>query len=151
VEYAVVGGELIVGAVQSSFGAGAIVTADVDDERVVEFAFVLNLLDHAADLMIGIGGVSGEDLGLARIELLLDQRERVPPRQLCTTIRSLSFRPRGKLGIRRDHAKPLLVGEDLVAQLFVTHIKLALELIDPFPGWLMRRVAAAGHIVEKER
>ena len=78
VQDAVVGGELIEGAVQSAFGAGAVVAADVDDERVVEFALVLNLLDHAADLMIGVGGVSGEDLGLARVEFLLDRARASP-------------------------------------------------------------------------
>ena len=27
---------------------------------------------------------------------------------------------------------------------------LPLKLIDPFPGWLMQRVRATGHVIEKE-
>ena len=78
---AVVGGQLIEGAVEGAFGAGAVVAADVDDQRVVELAHVLDGLDDAADLVVGIGGVAGEDLRLARIEFLLQQGKRVPLRQ----------------------------------------------------------------------
>ena len=85
---AVVGGHLVERALQGAFGAGAVVAADVDDQRVVELAHVLDRLDDAADLMVGIGGVGGEDLRLARIEFLLHQRKRVPPRQLCAAIRA---------------------------------------------------------------
>ena len=54
-----------------AFGTGAVVAADIDDERVVELALVLDLLDHAANFMVGVGGVGGEDLRLAGEELLL--------------------------------------------------------------------------------
>ena len=60
------------------FGARAVVADDVDDERVVELPHVLHGLDHAADLIVGVRRVAGEDLGLARVEPLLDRRERVP-------------------------------------------------------------------------
>src|ERR1700722_4149160 len=75
----VVGGHLVERTLQSAFGTGAIVADDVDDQCVVELALVLNLLDHAAYLMVGVSSVAGKDLGLARIELLLDFRERIPP------------------------------------------------------------------------
>ena len=45
----------------------------------------------------------------------------------------------------------LLVGEDLLAQLLPTHVELALELVDPFLLRLMRRMGAAGHVVDEER
>ena len=54
------------------------------------------------------------------------------------------------MGIRGDHAKPLLVGEDLVAHLLPPHVELALELVDPLLLRLVRRVRAAGNVVEEE-
>ena len=39
-------------------------------EDDIELALVLDLLDHAANFMIGIGGIGGEDLGLARVHFL---------------------------------------------------------------------------------
>ena len=75
---AVVGSHLIEGALESAFGAGAVVAADIDDQRIVELALVLNFLDHAADFMVSVGGIGGEDLGLARVELLLDHLRASP-------------------------------------------------------------------------
>ena len=66
---------------QRAFGARAVVADDVDDQRVVELAHVLDLLDDAADLVIGIGRVTGEHFGLAGEQLLLIGRQGVPLRQ----------------------------------------------------------------------
>jgi hypothetical protein len=74
---------------------------------VVQLAGVLDGLDHAADLVVGIGQVCGIDVGLADVELLRLGRERVPLGQV--------LRPRRELGILRDDAEPLLVGEDTLA------------------------------------
>ena len=52
-----------------AFGAGAVVAADVDDERVIELAQVFHGLDDPADLMVGVGHVGGEDFRLAGEEL----------------------------------------------------------------------------------
>ena len=57
---AVVGGHLVERSLERAFGAGAVVAADVDDQRVVEFAHVLDRLDDAADLMVRVGGIAGE-------------------------------------------------------------------------------------------
>ena len=133
VEDAVVRGHLVERARERAFGARPVVAVDVDDQRVVELAHVLDRLDHAAYLVVGIGGIGGEYLGLARIEFFLEQRKRVPMRQLR--------RPRRELGIGRDHAQPLLVGEDLVAQFFPAHVELALEFLDPLLCRLMGRVS----------
>ena len=51
--------------IQRALGAGAVVAVDVDDQRVVELAHVLDRLDHAADLVVGVGHVRGEDIHLA--------------------------------------------------------------------------------------
>ena len=45
-------------------------------------------LDDAADLVVGIGGVGGEHLGLAGEQLLLVGRQRVPLRQVYPARRS---------------------------------------------------------------
>ena len=68
-------GDLVRRADQAAFGAGAVVAADIDDQRIVELAHVLDRLDHAADLMVGVGHVGGEDLDLADEHLLLVGRE----------------------------------------------------------------------------
>ena len=53
-------GDLVGRADQRALGAGAVVAADVDDQRVVELAHVLDRLDHAADLVVGVGEVGGD-------------------------------------------------------------------------------------------
>ena len=63
--------DLVRRAERPALGAGAVVAVDVDDQRVVELAQVLEGLDHAADLVVAVGGVGGEDLDLADEELLL--------------------------------------------------------------------------------
>jgi hypothetical protein len=107
IEDAVVRGHLIEGAARGAFGAGAIVAADVDDERVVELAHVFDGLNHPADLVVGVGCVGSKHFCLACIQLLLLGGERLPLFQV--------IRPRGEFRIRRDHAETLLVGEDLFA------------------------------------
>src|SRR5262249_42048072 len=69
----------------------------------------------------------------------------------CATIVSLTVRPRGELGSLRDDAEPLLVGKNLLAQLLPAHVELAFELVSPLRFGLVRRVSAAGHIIDEER
>lgn len=61
-----------------TLGAGAVVTVDVDDQCVVELAEVLVLLDDAADLVVAVRRVRGEDLDLADEQLLLVGGELIP-------------------------------------------------------------------------
>ena len=75
---AVEGGELVRRAVEHALGARAVVAADVDDQRVVELAHVLDRLDDAADLVVGVGEIGGVDVRLPDEELLLVGVERVP-------------------------------------------------------------------------
>ena len=60
--------------IERALGARAVVAVDVDDQRVVELAHVLDRLDHAADLVVGVGDVGGEDVDLADEHLLLVAR-----------------------------------------------------------------------------
>ena len=112
-------------------------------ERVVPLAQVLDRLDHAADLVVGVGHVAGVDLGLAGEHLLVFLAERVPLRH--------AVRPRGQLRVRRNDAEALLVGEDPLALLVPAVVELALELLDPFLGRVVRRVRRAGRVVDEER
>ncbi len=57
--------------IEHAFGAGAVVAADVDDQRVVEFAHVLDGLDDAADFVVGVCEVGGINVGLLDEEFLL--------------------------------------------------------------------------------
>src|SRR5262249_4745626 len=72
-------GNLVWRADRCAFGARAVVTGDIDDERVVEFAHILDVLDYATDLVVGIGPVGGEHIRLADEHLLLVVSELVPP------------------------------------------------------------------------
>ena len=72
---AIESGELVGRAVDHAFGARAVVTADVDDQGVVELAEVFDGLDDPADLMVGVGEVRAVDIGLLDEELLLQQTE----------------------------------------------------------------------------
>src|ERR1700678_3717057 len=71
VKDAVVPGHRIVCTGQRTLCADAIISIDINDQSIVEFSLVLNLLNHSANFMIGIGGVSCEYFRLPRIEFLL--------------------------------------------------------------------------------
>jgi hypothetical protein len=75
-------GELVRRAVKHALGACAVVAADVDDQRVVQFAEVFDGLDHPADLVVGVRQVGPVDVGLLDEELFLQPTERIPLRQL---------------------------------------------------------------------
>ena len=56
--------QFVVGAFQATFRAGAVVTHDVDEQRVVEFADFVDGVDESADLDVRVLGKSGEGLHL---------------------------------------------------------------------------------------
>src|SRR5262249_31712415 len=100
---------------------------------------------------VSVSDIAGKIFRLAGVEFLLDQRERIPPRQFCAAVLTLTVRPRGELGTLWDDAEPLLVGKNLIAQLLPAHIELAFELVSPLRLWLVWRVSAPGHIINEER
>ena len=138
-------GELVRRPVEHALGARAVVAADVDDQRVVELAHVLDGLDHPADLVVGVREVGAVDVGLLDEELLLVPTERIPLRQF--------LRPRRQLRIGGDDAQPFLVGEDGLAQFVPAAVEQmhVADLLDPLRRRMMRRVRAAGHVIDKER
>ena len=130
----------------AALGAGAVVAVDVNDQRVVELAYVLDGLDDAADLVVVVGLISGKDIGLPDEQLLLLRRELIP------LLENL-LRPRRELGSCRNHPEPLLVLKNLLPQLVpavVEEVHVA-DLLHPFLGRVMRRVGGAGHVIDEER
>ena len=61
---------LVEGAVEGPFGRGAVVADDVVDEGVVEDLGLLEQIDQAADLVVGVLEEPGVDLHLAAQERL---------------------------------------------------------------------------------
>ena len=67
--------QLVEGAGQRSLQARAVVPEDVDDERVLELAHLLDRVEQAADVPVGVLLEAGIDLHLPRVQLLLGIRE----------------------------------------------------------------------------
>ena len=79
--HAVVVGQLVHDAVQPALGGWAVVAGDVDDEGVVQVAGLLDRLDDAADLVVGVLDRGAEDFHPAGADLLVQVGEVVPRRQ----------------------------------------------------------------------
>ena len=114
---AVVVAQLVHGAVQAALGRRAVVAGDVDDERVVELARLLDGLDDAADLVVGVLDRAAEDFHPAGADLLVGVAELVPRRQ--------GRGPRRELGAGRDDPQLLLPRQDALAELVVAVVELA--------------------------
>jgi hypothetical protein len=76
--HAVEVGVLVEHAVLAALAAAAVVTGDVEDQRVVGLAHFPERVQHAADLVVGVFGEGREHFGLAGKEALLVGRELVP-------------------------------------------------------------------------
>jgi hypothetical protein len=63
--------QLVQGAVHAALGRGAVVAGDVDDQRVLEIAGLLDGLDEAAGLVIAVLERSAEDRHPAGADLLV--------------------------------------------------------------------------------
>ncbi len=135
--------ELVERAGDRALHAGAVVTPDPQDQRVVELAELLDRVKHPADVVVGVLGVARVDLHLARIERL-ERVGDVVPRRECRVARR-------EFCVGRDHAKLLLSGERLLAERVPALIELPLVLVGPSLRDVVRRVAAAGRVVDEER
>src|SRR5262249_5331733 len=130
-------------ALQRTFAAATVVAHDVDDQRVVEFTYLADRIDHSADVVVCVGESAGIDLGHSRIEPLLVGGQAVPGGKLLG--------PRRQLGIGWDDAKLLLACQRVLADLVPPLVELALELGDPLLRSVMRSVRRACRVVSQER
>ena len=135
--------QLVEGAGQRPLHARAVVPEDVEDEGVVELAHFLDRVEQAADIPVGVLLEAGIDLHLARVEVPLAVRERVPGGK--------RVRSRRQDRIRRDHAQRLLPLERLLAEHIPPLVELAAILLAPLDRDLVRRVRAPGRVVDEPR
>ena len=141
---------LVDGTVRRAFAGGAVV-GGVQDQRVLELPGLLQVVDDAADLHVGVFREPGKDLGHAREQLLLVRVERIPRADGVGRVR-LRFRQRvdrRQLRALRqdallDHARqhPGAVG-------LVAVVELALVLVDVLLRGVVRGVIGA-RVVEHE-
>ena len=139
-------GSLVRGAERAALSTGAVVSIEIDDQRVVELTHVLNGLNNATDLMIDIGLVGGEYLHLPDEQLLFDIAQLVPGLEHFVG-------PWLELGVGRNHTEFLLVGEDRLAQLLVALVEEmhALDLLDPLLGRVVRSMGRPGGVLYEKR
>ena len=114
-----------------AFGAGAVVAEDVDDDRVVAEAQLIEFVDQLADLSVDVLDEAGEDLHQAPLERALGLGDAVP--------RGHGVGARRELRVGRDPAQLLLAREDALAIRVPAVVELALVLVGPL---LERRGAA---------
>src|SRR5262249_4149410 len=134
---------LVVQAYHAALGAGAVVADDVEDERVVELAEILDGPDQPTDLGVGVLAVAGEHFHLAGEELLLVRAQRRPVFD--------GRRLRRELRVRRYHAQTLLAGQGLLAYGVPALIELAPVFRDPRLGHVMGRMGGTRREVHEER
>ena len=130
-------------AVERALGRGAVVADDVVDQRVVEDAQLLQRVEQAADVVVGVLHEARIDLHLPAQHGLERLGHLVPGRDLLVA--------RGELAVRRDDAELLLPGEGLLAQLVPALVELALVLVGPLLRHVVGRVGGAGREVDEER
>ena len=140
---AVEGGELVRRAVERTFGAGTVVAADVDDQRVVELAHVVDGLNHAADLVVGVGEVGGVNVRLPDEQPLLVRREIVPLGR--------SFGHGVNLRVLGNDAEPLLIGKYLSRTISSPVEQMHVPELQSIRSRVMRRVCSARRVVEEKR
>ena len=126
-----------------AFHAGAVVAPDPDDHRVVELAELLDRVDHASDVVVGILREAGVDLHLTGVERLQLLGHVVPCREGGIA--------RCQLRVGGDDAELLLAREGLLPKRVPALVELTLVLVRPGCGDVMRRVAAPGREVHEER
>ena len=128
-------GELVGRAQCGALGAGAVIAADVDDQRVVELSHVLDGLDDATDLVVRVGQEACVHFGLAGEHLL---------GRASSVSHSGTLSGHGvSLALAGTHPRRFWFSKIRVTLFVVAVVELALELLDPFLGRMMRRVRGA--------
>ena len=134
--------DFVGGAARAALGAGAVVRDD-HDQRIVELADALEVVEHAANMMVGVRQETGEDLHHACVELFLLWGE-------CLPVWHIGIMTR-EFGTLRHDAQLFLPGEDLLAVGIPAVVERAFVLVRPLPGHVMRRVHGTGAEVQVKR
>jgi hypothetical protein len=150
--------DLVDGSVWSALTAGTVVRDDHDD-GVVELAGVLQIVQDAADLGVGVAQETGEHLGHPAEQPLVVVAERVPRSHGVLqgpwfTVGPLDIRvriDRRQLGVGRDDAEALLVLQHDLAVTLVAHVESARVAVCPLLEDVMRRVTGAGTDIREPR
>ena len=82
---------LLVQVLDPGFPDRAVVTPDVEDQGVVEFALLLDLLDHSACLRISVFGEPGKEFHHATLKRLFAFGDRISRRHRFREIGQLRF------------------------------------------------------------
>ena len=136
-------GVLVGAAVRAALGARTIVADDIEDQRVVEAAELLERVDQPPCLVVGHFGEAGEHLHLSREQPFLVGRQRVPRADILRTRRELRA-----LGHHAHRDLPL---ERLLAHRVPAGVELAAIAVAPFGRDMVRRMGRAGRVIEEER
>ena len=105
---AVLHGQLVERPGQRALHAGAVVAEDVDHQRVVQLAHLLDRGDHPARVPVGVLAVPRVHLHLPGVQGLLIRGQGIPGRERLVA--------GGQLRVRRDHAQPFLPLEGLLPE-----------------------------------
>ena len=141
--HAIEGGQFVEAAVEGPLGRGAIVAENVVDQRVADKVEVRDRVDEPANLVIRL-------LQEARVELHLAGEHRLEVVGHLIPARDLVV-PLGQFGVLRNHAQLLLLLECLLPQRIPAVVELALVLVRPHLGYLVRGVGGTGGEVHEER
>ena len=124
------------------FGRRTVVAPDVKDQRVVQLALALDLVDHPSRVVVSVFGKAGKDFHQAALEWFFGFRNRLPGGHRS--------RARRQLGVLRNPALGLGVLEGTLAIGIPARIELALVFVRPFLHHLMRPVRSARRPVHQE-
>ena len=141
--HAVEVGHLVEGALERALGRRAVVADDHVDERVVVDAEVLDRVDHPSRVVVGVLHEGRVDLHLALEDRLQRRVHVVPGRDLGMA--------RRQLRVRTDDPELLLACERDLALLVPAVGELALVLVDPLLGDVVRCMRRPGREVHEER
>ena len=128
--------------IRSAFGTRAVVRNE-HDQRIVEFAHLLEEIDQPPDVVIHVLAEAGEYFHHARIEFALVRRQLRPLLNVGVVTRELRV-----LG---DDAKLFLPRECFFAIDVPALVELALVFVRPFLADVMRRMVRARREIKKER
>lgn len=136
-------GHLVIHADEATLSTRAVVTSDVDEERVVHLANVFKRSGQSTDLMVCLLKESGKHLGLASEQTVFVGGQCIPILDI------FGFGPQFRVGGNDAHL--LLPRYCFVADFVPTCVKPAFVFVRPLPGDVVRRMNRTSRIVHEER